>query len=510
MVLLHSFIIGLYPFFSVLEFNWNEVYPSELAHGLPLGIGVASVLVVLWLLLTSSLAKAGIGVSATYICVLGYGPAARLCRGDLDTPGSGLVDLHFSPAEIFPLGVLALMLVGVWFLLRRAAPEQIRTWTGVLNLFALVLVVMTTGSVVQKKLRESSLQFPEIPMVETVHLRPSFPNVYYIILDGFARSDVLRDVYGMENPGFEEFLRERGFFVASNAVSNYFRTNYSLTSSLNMSFIEPPLVPEDRPRMLFSYLRHRLQNNAVRLIFERAGYRTVSFETGYRSTEWRDNSEYHPLTSWNRVSATAESYLQIPVLREMVSARLHSLHRERSERLFGELVPVPESPGPRFVFVHVLAPHPPFVYQKDGSLYLSHKVFTLGDGDDYGGAADYIERYTAQVSYISKRMTEILDVILRSDPGAFILVQADHGPGFQFNREDIEATNLKERFSILSAYYFPDRDYSDLYPSISPVNSFRVVMNKLAGARIPLLADRSFFAEAGDPLSFIEVTSSLR
>ena len=57
-----------------------------------------------------------------------------------------------------------------------------------------------------------------------------------------------------------------------------------------------------------------------------------------------------------------------------------------------------------------------------------------------------------------------------------ILVQADHGPGSELDRNSAERTNLRERLSILSAYCFPDRDFAGLYPGISPVNSFRVVL----------------------------------
>jgi hypothetical protein len=47
---------------------------------------------------------------------------------------------------------------------------------------------------------------------------------------------------------------------------------------------------------------------------------------------------------------------------------------------------------------------------------------------------------------------------------------------------------------ILKAYYFPD-DHTGGYPTISPVNSFRVIFNKYFGMEWDLLADRSY---AGD------------
>jgi hypothetical protein len=64
------------------------------------------------------------------------------------------------------------------------------------------------------------------------------PHVFYVILDAYARHDVLAEHYGFDNTPFLEALRERGFYVAAGSESNYTMTSYSLTSSLNMSYIE--------------------------------------------------------------------------------------------------------------------------------------------------------------------------------------------------------------------------------------------------------------------------------
>ena len=42
--------------------------------------------------------------------------------------------------------------------------------------------------------------------------------------------------------------------------------------------------------------------------------------------------------------------------------------------------------------------------------------------------------------------------------------------------------------SILNAYYFPGGRYEGLYEAISPVNSFRVVLNTFFGAKLPTAA----------------------
>ena len=63
------------------------------------------------------------------------------------------------------------------------------------------------------------------------------PDIYYLILDGYANSSTLKEVYGYDNQGFEDYLEEKGFKVASESRSNYAITALSLASSLNMEYI---------------------------------------------------------------------------------------------------------------------------------------------------------------------------------------------------------------------------------------------------------------------------------
>ena len=75
---------------------------------------------------------------------------------------------------------------------------------------------------------------------------------------------------------------------------------------------------------------------------------------------------------------------------------------------------------------------------------------------------------------------------------------------------DVHNTDLHERMSILNAYYFPGGRYEKLYEGISPVNSFRVVLNTFFGARLELLPDKSFFSTWSDPYKFIDVTDAVQ
>ena len=59
---------------------------------------------------------------------------------------------------------------------------------------------------------------------ELIHHRmksDQFPDIYYIILDGYAHFDTLRNIYGYDNSLFYDFLEKNGFYIPDNSLSNY-------------------------------------------------------------------------------------------------------------------------------------------------------------------------------------------------------------------------------------------------------------------------------------------------
>ena len=123
---------------------------------------------------------------------------------------------------------------------------------------------------------------------------------------------------------------------------------------------------------------------------------------------------------------------------------------------------------------------------------------------------EYKQRYKDQVIYLNKLIQDTINEILaQPGPSPLIIIQGDHGPGSELNWESIEDSKVDERLSILNAYYFPDQDYSNLYADISPVNTFRVILDQYLGTDLGLLEDRSYFSLMSKPYDFIDVTEEL-
>ena len=68
---------------------------------------------------------------------------------------------------------------------------------------------------------------------------------------------------------------------------------------------------------------------------------------------------------------------------------------------------------------------------------------------------------------------------------------------------------LFERMMILNAYHLPAVDYNLLYPSISPVNTFRLIFNQYFESEYELLDDVAYYSSRKEPFDFTNVTSRI-
>jgi hypothetical protein len=169
---------------------------------------------------------------------------------------------------------------------------------------------------------------------------------------------------------------------------------------------------------------------------------------------------------------------------------------------------------PYFVMAHITCPHPPFLWDEEGNengseqgYYKSASAF-LGRG---GTRDEFVKGFRNQTRVIDRLLRQTVDGILSSHGGdpPVILIQSDTGPDLYFNMDSLEEADVGERFPILNAYFLPGVDTSDLYPTISPVNSFRVVLNTYFGTELPLVQDRAFYSTWARPFDMVEVTDSL-
>lgn len=348
------------------------------------------------------------------------------------------------------------------------------------------------------------------------------PDIYYIILDAYGRQDILQEFYDFDNSDFINSLNNKGFFVADQSSSNYVQTLLSISSALNMDYLQNVKI-NDRKLESRDDLTEIIDQSKVRTILAQNGYGTISFHNDYQATmktadiyyENRSSGLTQPVTAFESIvfnNSMTRVLLQIPSVKQTMVDIPYETHREYILSTFNKLKDVPDLEGDYFVYAHVISPHPPFVFDENGEVVLHSQPFSLADASTYtinkdSRRAEYISSYRKQIQYINKLVLETVDVILaESKTPPIIIIQGDHGPGAYLNWKSLERTIPAERFGILNAYYFPDQDYSLLDQSISPVNSFRVVLDQFMDGEYEQLPDRHYYSQLRFPFDFIEVT----
>jgi hypothetical protein len=361
------------------------------------------------------------------------------------------------------------------------------------------------------------------------------PDIYYIILDGYAREDTLKEFYGFDNSEFINELDQLGFCVASDATSNYPQTLLSLASSLNFQYVDDTLLEIDPSSDDRRPLVDRVHHSRMRQIMGENGYTFVAFDTGhvtsvedadiyykYRGPQNTGQTYFFSMNSFESLlfeqtivrPLIAVGVINQKYLKDTLEAP-YIRHGGRVLFAFETLARVPKMDADYFVYAHIIAPHPPFVFGKNGELISHTKAYTLGDTAEFantqgGTKEEYIQGYTNEMTYVNSLTLRTIKTILsESETPPIIIIQGDHGPGAYLDWSAKEKTNLRDRFSILNAYYLAGRESTSLYPFISPVNTFRVVLNEFFGTDIELLPDRNFFSLWETPFRLEDVTDEV-
>ena len=382
--------------------------------------------------------------------------------------------------------------------------------TAYLNIFSIILIGFSLFRIqsYQSGQTDVAKYGNTFPALENLHPPTQLPDIYYIILDGYGQADMLSEVYNMDDPSFIDYLKGKGFYIADKSETNYIQTGLSLSSSMNFDYL--PGFPENSRdgRPIFNFIQH----NRLQTIVEDLGYTTYSFQTAYEPTNLTHTDHFYNSTKVARMQALISllmmnSVASVGVELDLIKLPLTSFAEQQNVFInnMAELNRIAGLPGPKFVFLHILIPHPPFIFNQQGPV-TPNEAYILNDADLFQGTkGQYIAGYKEQVDYLNQAMENSIDQVLRkSAQTPIIVIQGDHGPGAYF-RQTIKDTCLRERFSILNAYLLPGIDKAKLYPSISPVNTFRLILSAYFGADLDLLPDQHYYSNFIQPYEFIPV-----
>jgi hypothetical protein len=406
---------------------------------------------------------------------------------------------------LYPLAIIIAAAV-IYLLIKKIPSKSLSGINSALNLIALVMVVYNIAMITIFQVQQSTKYSTVYSGQDSKNSKP-LPDIYFIVLDSYARADVLKSYFGYDNSEFIEELQNLGFYVPTCNQSNYNFTVASVSTTLNLDYLDHfnlP-IPADLNNTI-SYINH-YKNSIVKERLQAAGYKIISSESEYPWLEWKDADVVFRLPSQNGFSEKMQPfellYLQGTGLRFYVDndPKADIVSNKETKYELGnyqleQLKTITQKvASPKFLFINLQVTHPPYVYNADGSLN-SETGFT--DNLKFVDYPQFKSDYVNSVKFINDQMIPIVKTILaNSKVKPIIIIQGDHG----FRAP--EYTNMN-----FESFYIPDGE-KYLYPTISPVNTFRVVENVVFNNPLPMLPDLHYRRNGKDYYHFTQFTETM-
>jgi hypothetical protein len=499
---LYPFLFALYPVLFLYVQNMDQVPLRDILRALVAVLLGTGLLMLLAGSITRSASRAAMFSAWVMLLFSSFGHVYQA----LD--GRSVLGVPLGYANVLAAAWAAMLILIGWAILRLVrSPEA---WNRPLNAFAVILVMqllLQAGSYIARTASahpvSAYVAMQEEPLLAWRGEGKRPPDIYYIILDQYGRTDVLAEMLGVDNSDFIAALEDRGFYVAGASYSNYPHTILSLASSLNSDYLFYLHYKPFSERGINQKLTEKIHYNQTKEQLARLGYRSYAFTTGYYFTETGDVDVFIPVKhSFNN--------FEILYLESSAAFINHEwIYADRTRETI--LLPLDEMPKiagqdiaiPKYVFVHIPAAHEPFVFTALGDpVYLWRYALSIRTGQ-----YTYQEVYTGQMQYFNRLLLKTIDGVLENSPvPPVIILQGDHGPPLRMDWNNLDKACLRGRYSILNAYLVPPEVEKKLYPLITPVNSFRVLFDGLFGAELGLLEDRAFYVMEHEDSYYVDIT----
>jgi hypothetical protein len=503
----HPLFFGTFPVLFLFTQNATRVRFGKVIAPLAVVLVCVVVMTLIASLALRSLRRGALIGSGFAVLALSYGHVWTAVR---DKAMFGLV----VGRDMFLLPLWALLGAGIVLFAWRvkALPEV----TGIVNAVAtglLVLSLVNTSTAVAGQ-AETALQASAGERSEPV---PSSTgegtkrDIYYLIFDRYGSAPTLDRYMDFDNSPFVDALTERGFYVANDSRANYPTTSHSLSSSLNMQYLDDLAEDAGADNPDWKPLYRSLIDAAVPHFLRGEGYRYAHIGSWYDPTASDPtahvNYHYDKTSEFTRV--LTETTLLQPVAKRVGLLKEFDGRQVAHKQIlfqFDSILDASRLPGPTFVFAHFLLPHDPYTFDENGRYVPldEERTMTWDDG------------YKAQTRFANKRILAVVDRLLDvpDEKKPIIVLQADEGPkrlewkfggtdGWPQASDDI----LRQKVGILNAMYLPGGQTDELSQDMTPVNTFRRIFNMYFGTDLEPLPDRVYvYGTNKEPYVLTDIT----
>jgi hypothetical protein len=345
---------------------------------------------------------------------------------------------------------------------------------------------------------------------------PAAPDIYVVLLDGYPGDDAAVLDPSFDADAFPDALTDRGFDVQRHSRSNYLLTRLTLATMFgndhvaDESALGPPHGPpaadnrrlrrfsDEGPimRLLGDYGYERTTTPSAALDLGLYGVDRVIPHSGLQEFEFgllKITTAGHLIDLFASDFIAAESRANVIGVIEGTKA----LAAEAHDR-------------PRFVYSHVMAPHPPFLFDGDGTPTGDSVLSdSFVEPANEGRSSIRVSATFSYATFAGREAIGIVDAILkdeREDP--VIVVMSDHGTETGFSGRDPFGSDVNERSSNFLAVRTPG--HPDLLPAgTTPINVLPRILNAYLGTNLPYHSDTTWAWDSGHSvLDAVEVDTT--
>ena len=487
---IHPVLFSFAPALLLISHNPGQAFLSDALF--PIGITLLGVFF-LWVVLSCFLSdrkKVGIIISIFLFVFFSFGHFQTFLRHYFVSP---LLGELVRPRYLL-LFCIVFVVLSSYLIIK--THKNLGQSTIFLNFMSLALVVLPLIQIASFSLQVSlgqnksgGMDFKAV-VEDASKTQKVFPDIYYIILDAYARESTLRDHLNYNNQDFIDHLKEKGFYVASKSRSNYGSTALSLASSLNMEYINhlSKVAESGSSNPYFAY--KMVEDNKVMHFLRSRGYKIINFNSGSYGTRKLQIADINVHCTHSK---QFNSVFIETTLYNIFEKRFHLVTDYRKHHLctFSKVAEYSKTRGPKFIFAHMVIPHDPYVFGPNGEAVSKE------------AAKAEVQGYLGQLTFLNKKIEEMIEQILpKSPPFPIIILQSDHGAKSDVIPLEIYA---RERLKNFTAYYLPEKGGELLYDTISPVNAFRFIFSHYFNEKYDLLQDQSFYSKYSNLYSFKKV-----
>ncbi|GHT70782.1 hypothetical protein FACS1894110_22830 [Spirochaetia bacterium] len=367
------------------------------------------------------------------------------------------------------------------------------------------------------------------------------PNIYWFFMDGMLGFKAMEEIFGDPQLKFELKLTERGFLVNRDAQFEIgHMTMRSIPALMSPHYYDATMMPllaiadlqnyesllnslngldtvtaRLNNELIFAFNAKGYQTNTIALNFGRYFYPITThfyfaeqelksrspdaFESGLKFMQIEDLFE---LVSKTAIPSVLINQYIYPILLksarnqlELTKIPMHSIDRYL---IYGNAYPrgavrddtwhidalaeIFSQPEPHITIIHDLKAHVPFILKEDGISYTDRTEKEVNNPYNYPPQ----HRFTREV------IVHIVDLIIENDPGAIIVIQADHGLHNELTRAQMLAdggtadTVRLMQNNTMSAVRIPEK-WGGLEAPLDPLNITRVLVNRYVGPNYELL-----------------------